>query len=97
MSEKIAFVSIGTNTSGMYLFNLQTSLVCVVQEIPLWKDLKKKLTFPEDTQHRFDVRTTFFDRYGRWKDVKATSCAGWVAFFLLTHNEQMHKNKLFAF
>ena len=30
---------------------------------------------PEDKQRRFDVRTTFFDRYGRWMDVKATSCA----------------------
>ena len=32
---------------------------------------------PVDTHRRFDVRTTLFDRYGRWMDVKATSCACW--------------------
>ena len=27
---------------------------------------------PEDTQRRFDVRKTFFDRYGRWMNFKVT-------------------------
>ena len=34
-------------------------------------------TIPVDTQRRFDVITTLFDRYGRWMDVKATSCVYW--------------------
>ena len=35
---------------------------------------------PVDAQRRFDVITMLFDRYGRWIDVKATSCACWVAY-----------------
>ena len=35
-----------------------------------------------DTQRRSDVLTTLFHRYGRWMDVKVTSCACWDIFML---------------
>ena len=38
---------------------------------------------PVDTQRRFDVSTTLFDRYERWMDVKVTSCACWDAAIFL--------------
>ena len=46
--------------------------MCIIQRM-----IYCTLYNPEDTQRRFDVRTMFFDRYGRWMDVKATSCAHW--------------------
>ena len=40
--------------------------------------MNKSRQYLLDKQRHFDVRTTFFDRYERWMDVKATSCACWV-------------------
>ena len=50
------------------------------------------LFFPVDTRRRFDVLITLFDRYGRWMDVNATSCARWV--ITTGRSECYKKNKV---